>query len=111
LREAKSATGRNNSVVKGCAGRSTSLVDEVTSEVSDAEGYFWPFAPDRRWMPGDRWCLSASGKADIEILRNVRCTQRTFTDRMLWNKDVYLAIRIKGPPAVTAGPVALPPSQ
>jgi hypothetical protein len=62
-REAKSAIARNNSVVNGCAGRTTSIVDEACSEASDAEGYFfnWPFAPDRRWMLGYRRCLSASG--------------------------------------------------
>jgi hypothetical protein len=39
--------GRNNSVVNGCAGRSTSVVDEAYSEASDAEGYFfnWPLRP------------------------------------------------------------------
>jgi hypothetical protein len=41
LREAKNAIGRNKRFVNGCAGRSTSVVEEACSEASDAEGYFF----------------------------------------------------------------------
>jgi hypothetical protein len=41
LSKANRATGRNNSVVNGCAGCSASVVDEATSEGSDAEGTFF----------------------------------------------------------------------
>jgi hypothetical protein len=54
LREAKNAIVRNNSLVNGCAGRSTSVVDEAHSKASDAEGYFFnaPFALGRQRMLG-----------------------------------------------------------
>jgi hypothetical protein len=40
LREAKRATGRNNSVVNGCAGRSTGVVDEAQELIRERVALF-----------------------------------------------------------------------
>jgi hypothetical protein len=62
LREAKSAIGRNNSVVNGCAGRSTKRFDEAYSEA---------------------WCLSVSGlfgRGAMSDLSPLCALKRTFAN-------------------------------